>query len=146
MRAVCFSNWVADPSISLLLYRIFIRSEFDYGSIAFSQAPTSHFKRLDCVTTKCMRLSLEAMKSTPNSNLESNKTVKFAWVKAHCGIIDNEKVDSFAETPTTMDLTYKNTSEDMTIEALEKSYQKWEKSYFDSTKGTYYKAIQLLVS
>lgn len=69
LRAVCHTNWGSDPSTALLLYRSFIRSVLDYGCIFYSQAAKTHLQKLDVVTTKCLRLSLGALKSTPNPNL-----------------------------------------------------------------------------
>lgn len=65
LRAVCHIHWGSDIKTSLLIYRSYIRSVLDYGSIFYGQASRTILKKVDIVHNKCLRLSLGLLRSTP---------------------------------------------------------------------------------
>ena len=53
----------------LMIYRAFIRSRLDYGSIAYNSA-TDALKKLDVIQTSALRISCGAMKGTSNAAIQ----------------------------------------------------------------------------
>ena len=69
MRVVSAQNWGADRDIKLKLYRTLIRSKLDYGCIVYGSARPSYLKILDPIPNTCLRISLNAFKSSPQQSL-----------------------------------------------------------------------------
>ena len=71
LRMISSLKWSADPSISLLVYRSYIRSVIDYGSSAYGNASDSLLKKLDVIHNRCLRLCLGLLNDTPINALLS---------------------------------------------------------------------------
>ncbi|KAI5721502.1 hypothetical protein M8J77_021610 [Diaphorina citri] len=71
MKILSNIRWGADYKTLLLLYRGYIRSKLDYGSIVYSSASPSSLKILDTVHHQGVRLALGAFRSSPITSLLS---------------------------------------------------------------------------
>ena len=74
LKVVSSSDWDADKSILLNLYRSLVRSKLDYGSIVYGQL-MSYIKILDTSHHQGLRLALGAFRTSPVESLylESNE-------------------------------------------------------------------------
>jgi hypothetical protein len=68
-KFVSSTDWGADSTASLNLYRSLIRSKLDYGCIAYGSARPSYIKLLDTVHHQGLRLSLGAFRTSPVESL-----------------------------------------------------------------------------
>ena len=75
LKFVSSTDWGADITVLLNLYRSLIRSELDYGCILYGSARPSYIKLLDTVHHQGLRLSLGAFRTSPVESLyvEANK-------------------------------------------------------------------------
>ena len=69
LRFVSSTNWGADSTVLLNLYRSLIRSKLDYGCIVYGSAHPSYIKLLDTVHHQGLRLSLGAFRTSPVESL-----------------------------------------------------------------------------
>lgn len=65
LKSVTHTSWGADPNISLLIYKSFIRSIIDYGAIFYDQSAKSHLEKIDKIQNQSLRLCLGVMRSSP---------------------------------------------------------------------------------
>ena len=65
LKCVTHTSWGADPNISLIIYKSYIRSIIDYGSIFYNQAAKCHLEKIDKVQAQSLRLCIGVMKSSP---------------------------------------------------------------------------------
>jgi hypothetical protein len=75
LKFVSSTDWGADGTVLLNLYRSLIRSKLDYGYIVYGSARPSYIKLLDTVHHQGLRLSLGAFRTSPVESLyvEANK-------------------------------------------------------------------------
>lgn len=71
LRCTTKRSWGADPRITSLFYKSYIRSIVDYGCTLYGSAARSNLISLDRIQYKCLRLVLGAMRSTPCPTLLS---------------------------------------------------------------------------
>lgn len=69
LKMVTHLSWGADPNISILLYKSYVRSVMDYGAIFYDQASLIHLNKIDKIQSKILRLCLGLMKSSPINNI-----------------------------------------------------------------------------
>ena len=69
IKAVANTDWGADCSVLLQLYRSLVRSKLDYGSIVYGSAPKSYLKQLNTVHHQGLRLCLGAFRTSPVESL-----------------------------------------------------------------------------
>ena len=69
LRVLAHSDWGADQSTLLHLYRALVRSKLDYGCIVYGSARESYLKKLDPIQNNALRLCLGAFRSTPIESL-----------------------------------------------------------------------------
>lgn len=65
LRCISRSKWGADPKISLLFYRSYIRSILDYGCILYGSASNTNLLSIDRIQYKSIRICIGAMGSSP---------------------------------------------------------------------------------
>ena len=63
LKVLSHTNWGADRTVLLRLYRSLIRSKLDYGSIVYGSARKSYLMMLDTVHHQGLRLALGAFQS-----------------------------------------------------------------------------------
>ena len=64
MKVLSHTNWGADRSVLLQLYRYLIRSKLDYGSIVYGSARKSYLMELDTVHHQVLRLAVGAIRTS----------------------------------------------------------------------------------
>ena len=69
IKVVSSTDWGADRSVLLNLYRSLVRSKLDYGCIVYGSARDSYIKKLDPVHHQGLRLSLGAFRTSPIKSL-----------------------------------------------------------------------------
>ena len=69
LKVLSHTNWGADRSILLHLYRSLIRSKLDYGAIVYGSARKSYLAMLDTVHHQGLRLALGAFRTSPVESL-----------------------------------------------------------------------------
>ena len=69
LKFVSSTDWGADSTVLLNLYRSLIRSKLDYGCIVYGSARPSYIKLLDTVHHLGLRLSLGAFRTSPVESL-----------------------------------------------------------------------------
>ena len=69
LRVLAHSDWGADQSTLLHLYRALIRSKLDYGCIVYGSARKSYLEKLDPIQNNALRLCLGAFRSSPIDSL-----------------------------------------------------------------------------
>ena len=69
LKVLAHTDWGADQTTLLQLYRALIRSKLDYGCIVYGSACPSYIKQLDPVHNQALRLCLGAFRSTPADSL-----------------------------------------------------------------------------
>ena len=69
LKFVSSTDWGADSTVLLNLYRSLIRSKLDYGCIVYGSARPSYIKLLDTVHHQGLRLSLGAFRTSPVESL-----------------------------------------------------------------------------
>jgi ribonuclease HI len=76
LKILAHYSWGADRKTLLQLFRSFIRSTLDYGSIVYGAARPSYLKRLGVVQNQALRLCLGAFQTSPISSLhvEANES------------------------------------------------------------------------
>ena len=69
LKVLSHTNWGADRTVLLQLYRSLIRSKLDYGSIVYGSARKSYLGMLDTVHHQGLRLALGALRTSPVESL-----------------------------------------------------------------------------
>jgi ribonuclease HI len=69
IKVLAHTDWGADQSTLLQLYRALIRSKLDYGCIVYGSARASYIKQLDTIQNQALRLCLGAFRSSPADSL-----------------------------------------------------------------------------
>ena len=69
LKVLSHTNWGADRSVLLQLFRSLIRSKLDYGSIVYGSARKSYLMMLDIVHHQGLRLALGAFQTSPVESL-----------------------------------------------------------------------------
>ena len=69
LKVLSHTNWGADRTVLLKLYRSLIRSKLDYGSIVYGSARKSYLMMLDTVHHQGLRLALGAFRTSPVESL-----------------------------------------------------------------------------
>ena len=69
LKVLSHTNWGADRTVLLQLYRSLIRSKLDYGSIVYGLARKSYLMMLDTVHHQGLRLALGAFRTSPVESL-----------------------------------------------------------------------------
>ena len=69
LMVLSHTDWGADRTVLLQLYRSIIRSKLDYGSIVYGSARKSYVGMLDTVHHQGLRLALGAFRTSPVETL-----------------------------------------------------------------------------
>ena len=69
LKVLSRTEWGADRTTLLKLYRSLVRSKLDYGCIVYGSASKTALAKLDPVHNQGLRLSLGAMRSSPVESL-----------------------------------------------------------------------------
>ena len=69
LKVLSHTDWGADRTVLLQLYRSIIRSKLDYGSIVYGSARKSYLSMLDTVHHQGLRLALGAFRTSPVESL-----------------------------------------------------------------------------
>ena len=69
LKVLLHTDWGADRTVLLQLYRSLIRSKLDYGSIVYGSARPSYISSLDTVHHQGLRLALGAFRTSPVQSL-----------------------------------------------------------------------------
>ena len=69
LKVLSHTDWGADRTVLLQLYRSLIRSKLDYGSILYGSARPSYISSLDTVHHQGLRLALGAFRTSPVQSL-----------------------------------------------------------------------------
>ena len=69
LKVLSHTNWGADRTVLLQLYRSLIRSKLDYGSIVYGSARKSYLMMLDTVHHQGLRLALGVFRTSPVESL-----------------------------------------------------------------------------
>ena len=69
MKVLASTEWGADSTVLLQIYRTLIRSKLDYGSIVYGSARMSYLRQLNTVHHQGLRLALGAFRTSPVQSL-----------------------------------------------------------------------------
>ena len=69
MKMLSSQNYGATQTCLMKIYRIFLRSKLDYGSIIYASASPTELKKIDSVTNEALRIASGAFKSSPVDSL-----------------------------------------------------------------------------
>ena len=69
LKVVAHTDWGADRTVLLRLYRSLIRSKLDYGCIVYGSARKSYLQMLDPIHHQGLRLALGAFRTSPVNSL-----------------------------------------------------------------------------
>ena len=69
LRVVGHTDWGADKTTLLRLYRALVRSKLDYGCIVYGSAAKSNLKLLDPIHHQGLRIALGAFRTSPVTSL-----------------------------------------------------------------------------
>ena len=69
LRVLAHTDWGADSTTLLKLYRSLVRSKLDYGCIVYGSARDSYLQLLDRVQNAALRICLGSYRTTPISSL-----------------------------------------------------------------------------
>jgi hypothetical protein len=83
LKFVSSTDWVADSTVLLNLYRSLIRSILDYGCIVYGSARPSYIKLFHAVHHQGLRLSLGAFRTSP---------VEILYVEAKEHSLENRRI------------------------------------------------------
>jgi hypothetical protein len=64
MKSMAGTAWGSHPDNMLILYKGLVRSVLKYGCVCFSEMALTHFKKLERVQWRTLRISLGLMQST----------------------------------------------------------------------------------
>ena len=131
LKALTGSKWGADKETMVILYKTFIRSVIDYGSIIYCSASPSILKKLDVVQSQALRLCCGALKCTPVCALE-----------VECGIPPLQCRRKLLVHKTA--LKYKYTDKNPTQECFDNCYQLHYGKYNDHFKPIKLKVAEVI--
>ena len=92
LRVVAHTDWGADKSTLLKLYKSLVRSKLDYGCFIYGSARKSYLRCLDSIHHLGLRLALGALRTSPVEGLyvEANEApLSLNGTSKHCCIIQN---------------------------------------------------------
>ncbi|MES9951106.1 MAG: reverse transcriptase domain-containing protein [Candidatus Thiodiazotropha sp.] len=69
LKVLSHTNWGADRTTLLQLYRSLIRSKLDYGSVVYGSARKSYLEELDTIHHQGLRIALGAFRTSPVKSL-----------------------------------------------------------------------------
>ena len=69
MKVVASTDWGADRTVLLRLYRALVRSKLDYGCVVYGSTSPSYIKMLDTIHHQGLRLALGAFRTSPVQSL-----------------------------------------------------------------------------
>jgi hypothetical protein len=69
LRVVSSTDWGADSTTLLRLYRSLVRSKLDYGCVVYGSARDSYLQSLDRVQNAALRMCLGAFRTSPITSL-----------------------------------------------------------------------------
>ena len=75
LKALSNKHWGADRTTLSRIYKAFVRSVLDYGSIFYMSASPSTVLKLDKIQNSCLRIITGAMKSSPIVSLEVESNI-----------------------------------------------------------------------
>jgi len=70
LKVVSCKGWGSDTDMLLKLYRTFVRSKLDYGSIVYGSARKSYIAMLDPIQNQALRICLGAFRTSPVESLQ----------------------------------------------------------------------------
>jgi hypothetical protein len=70
MKSIAGTAWGSHPDNMLILYKGLVRSVLEYGCVCFSEMAVTHFKKLERVPWRALRISLGLMQSTHTGTVE----------------------------------------------------------------------------
>jgi ribonuclease HI len=70
MKSISSTSWGCHPANMLLLFKTLVRSVIEYGCICFSEMAATHFKKLERVQWRGLRICLGLMRSTHTGTVE----------------------------------------------------------------------------
>lgn len=65
LKSINRTWWGSDVEVSLLFYKAYIRSIFDYGSVLYGSASNALLNKINVLQNSALRICLGAMRSTP---------------------------------------------------------------------------------
>ena len=69
LKAVTRRHRGADPKISLMFYKAYVRALIDFGSIFYGSATKTRLLKIDCLQHKALQIITGALSSTPTNDL-----------------------------------------------------------------------------
>ena len=81
LKDLSHTNWGADRTTLLHLYRSLIRSKLDYGSNVYGSARRSYLEVLDTVHHQGLRLALGAFRTSPVTSLYVEADEPSLWLR-----------------------------------------------------------------
>ena len=70
MQIVSSSKWEADQKFLMVIYRLLVRSNIDYGGIVYNSVSIRELGSLESVSNEAMRIFGKCFKYTPISSLQ----------------------------------------------------------------------------
>ena len=70
LKAISGSDWGADRSTSLMLYRNMIRPKLEYGCILYASSATTNLNSLEVIQNRCLKIATGVFKSVKTEILE----------------------------------------------------------------------------
>ena len=71
LRSIAAIDWRADQKTLMHLYKLYIRSQIDYGFIIYQSAIRTTEELIDPITTECLLIASGAFKSTPIESINA---------------------------------------------------------------------------
>ena len=75
LKVLSHKEWGADKEILLTLYKTYVLSRLDYGSIVYGSATETRLKRLDPIQNQGLRLCLGAFRTSPIKSIEVESNI-----------------------------------------------------------------------
>lgn len=75
MKRSCGTKWGAGRDVLLLIYKSYIRSLLDYGSVVYGSAAMTTLKPLDVLQNSALRIALGAFKTSPTVSLHAEANI-----------------------------------------------------------------------
>ena len=81
LKVLSNTSWGGDRSVHLYLYRSFVRSKLDYGSIVYGSARKSYLKCLAIIHHQGLPLTLGAFRTSPIESFDAESNEPFLYVR-----------------------------------------------------------------